>query len=55
MVFVEHIYLNELIVLIMIGFLNKEIRHKWESLFGLGQFPSPEEFITVMSLKVVKR
>ena len=40
---------------IMIGFLNNEIRHKWDSLFGSGRLPSPEEFITVLSLKVAKR
>lgn len=40
---------------IMIGFLNKETRHKWDSLFGKGRLPSPEEFITVLSLKVAKR
>ena len=40
---------------IMIGFLNKETRHKWDSLFGLGQLPSAEEFITVLSTEVVKR
>lgn len=40
---------------IMIGFLNKETRHKWDSLFGSGRLPSPEEFIVVLSLKVAKR
>ena len=40
---------------IMISFLNKETRHKWDSLFGLGRLPSPEEFITLLSLKVAKR
>lgn len=40
---------------IMIGFLNKETRCKWDSLFGLGRLPSPEEFITVLSLKVARR
>lgn len=39
----------------MIGFLNKEIRNKWDSLFGSGRLPSPEEFITVLSLKVARR
>lgn len=40
---------------IMIGFLNKETRAKWDSLFGLGRLPSPEEFITVLSMKVARR
>lgn len=40
---------------IMIGFLNKEIRHTWDSLFGSGRLPSPEEFIAVLSMEVVKR
>ena len=40
---------------ILIGFLNKDTRHKWDSLFGSGRLPSPEEFITALSLKVVKR
>ncbi|EOS25223.1 hypothetical protein C804_04592 [Lachnospiraceae bacterium A4] len=40
---------------IMIGFLNKGTRHKWDSLFGSGRLPSPEEFITVLSLKVARR
>lgn len=40
---------------IMIGFLNKETRHKWDSLFGSGRLPSPEEVIAVLSMKVVKR
>lgn len=40
---------------IMIGFLNKETRYKWESLFGSRRLPSPEEFITVLSMKVLKR
>ena len=39
---------------ILIGFLNKETRVKWDSLFGSGRLPSPEEFITVLSSKVVK-
>lgn len=34
---------------IMIGFLNKETRHKWDSLFGSGRLPSPEEFIMKMA------
>lgn len=39
----------------MIGFLNKETRHKWDSLFGSGRLPSPEEFIAVLSMGVAKR
>lgn len=39
---------------ILIGFLNKETRVKWDSLFGAGRLPSPEELITVLSSKVVK-
>ncbi len=40
---------------IMIGFLNEETRDKWDSLFGSGRLPSPEEFITVLSFKVARR
>lgn len=40
---------------IMIGFLNEETRGKWDSLFGSGRLPSPEEFISVLSLKVARR
>lgn len=40
---------------IMIGFLNKETMHKWDSLFGSGHLPSPEEFIAVLSMKVARR
>lgn len=40
---------------IMIGFLNKETRNKWDNLFGVGKLPSPEEFITILSMEVVKR
>lgn len=40
---------------IFIGFLNKDTRHKWDSLFGSGRLPSPEEFISVLSLKVARR
>ena len=39
---------------ILIGFLNKDTRHKWDSLFGSGRLPSPEEFITVLSIKVAR-
>ena len=38
----------------MIGFLNKETRNKWDNLFGVGKLPSPEEFITVLSLKIAR-
>ena len=37
------------------GFLNKETRYKWDSLFGIGRLPSPEEFITVLSMQVARR
>ena len=40
---------------ILIGFLNKDTRHKWDSLFGSGRLPSPEEFITVLSMNVGKK
>lgn len=40
---------------IMIAFLNKETSDKWDTLFGSGRLPSPEEFITALSLKVAKR
>lgn len=40
---------------ILIGFLNKETRYNWDSLFGIGRLPSPEEFITVLSMQVAKR
>lgn len=40
---------------IMIGFLNKETTHKWVSLFGSGRLPSPEEFITVLSMEAMRR
>lgn len=40
---------------IMIGFLNKETRSRWDSLFGSGRLPSPEEFIAVLSMKAAKR
>ena len=39
----------------LIGFLNKETRHKWDSLFGSGRLPSPEEFIAVLSREVAER
>ncbi len=40
---------------ILIGFLNKETKYKWESLFGLGKLPSPEEFIMKMTQIVAKQ
>ena len=40
---------------ILVGFLNKETRCKWDSLFGIGRLPSPEEFITVLSMQVARR
>ena len=40
---------------ILIGFLNKDTKHKWDNLFGVGKLPSPEEFITALSLKVARR
>lgn len=40
---------------IMIGFLNKDTRDKWDSLFGTGRLPSPEEFITILSMEVARR
>ena len=39
---------------ILIGFLNKETRHKWDSLFGSGRLPSPEEFIAVLSMEAAR-
>lgn len=40
---------------IMIGFLNKETGSRWNSLFRLGRLPSPEEFITVLSMEIARR
>lgn len=40
---------------IMIGFMNEEARDKWDSLFRSGRLPSPEEFITVLSVETVRR
>lgn len=40
---------------IMIGFLNKETSSRWDNLFGPGQLPSPEKFITVLSMEVARR
>lgn len=40
---------------IMIGFLNKETRHKWDRLFGTGRLPNPDEFIAVLSMEVARR
>lgn len=39
---------------IMIGFLNKETRTRWDSLFGSGRLPSPEEFIAVLSMEAAR-
>lgn len=46
---------KEKVKAIMIGFLNKETRYKWDSLFGSGRLPNPEEFIAVLSLKAMRR
>ena len=40
---------------ILIGYMNNETRCMWDSLFGIGRLPSPEEFISVLSREVVKR
>ena len=40
---------------ILIGYMNNETRCRWDSLFGIGRLPSPEEFISVLSREVVKR
>lgn len=40
---------------IFIGFLNKDTRHKWDSLFGSGRLPSPEEFIMKMAKTVTNQ
>lgn len=40
---------------ILIGYMNDETRCKWNTLFGIWQLPSPEEFISVLSLKVTRR
>lgn len=34
---------------ILLGFMNAGTRQKWNSLFGVGTVPSPEEFIVKMS------
>lgn len=39
---------------ILLGFLNRETRNNWEKIFGVGRLPSPEEFITKMSVIVAK-
>lgn len=39
---------------ILSSFLNNETRCKWDRLFGAGRLPSPEEFIEILSLEVVK-
>lgn len=40
---------------IMIGYLNKETRYKWDSLFGVGRLPNLEEFIMQMTETVAKQ
>lgn len=40
---------------ILIGFLNKDTRNKWDGLFGSGRLPSPEEFLAVLSMEVARR
>ena len=52
---IKKIAKSEMKKAILIGFLNKDTRHKWDSLFGSGRLPSPEEFISVLSLKVARR
>ncbi len=39
---------------ILSGYMNNETRCKWDSLFGIGRLPSPEEFITVLSREVAR-
>lgn len=39
---------------ILIGFMNRETRSKWEKMFGKGHLPSPEEFIVKLSDCVAK-
>lgn len=38
---------------ILIGYMNNETRCKWDSLFGIGRLPSPEEFIMKMAKTVI--
>ncbi len=40
---------------ILIGYMNNETRCKWDSLFGIGRLPSPEEFIVVLLREVARR
>lgn len=40
---------------ILVGFLNKETRYKWNSLFGIGRLPNPEEFIMKMAETVTEQ
>lgn len=40
---------------ILIGYMNNETRCRWDSLFGIGRLPSPEEFISVLSREVARR
>lgn len=39
---------------ILIGYMNNETRCRWDSLFGIGRLPIPEEFITVLSREIVR-
>ena len=40
---------------ILIGYMNNETRCRWDSLFGIGRLPSPEEFIVVLSREVARK
>ena len=40
---------------ILIGYMNNETRCKWDSLFGIGRLPSPEEFIMKMANTVTNQ
>lgn len=40
---------------ILIGYMNNETGCRWDSLFGIGRLPSPEEFITVLTREVARR
>ncbi len=40
---------------ILIGYMNNETRCKWDSLFGIGRLPSPEEFIMKMAKTVTNQ
>ncbi len=39
----------------LIGYMNNETRCKWDSLFGIGRLPSPEEFIMKMAKTVTNQ